>query len=111
MYDLIKSSINRLDVIRTVPHFKAMVQTAVDDFMLFDRCISKFDMLYNFAHKFNAEGSQGLSNRTKERFYRNMQSYIDAKIITKFFKDNKNEDVITSIPINTGQFITKNWKM
>jgi len=111
MYDLIKASINRLDVIRTVPHFNAMIQTAVDDFMLFDRCISKFDMLYNFAHKFNKEDSQGLTQRDKELFYRNMQSYVDAKIITKFFKDNKNEDVITSIPINAGDFISKSWRL
>ncbi len=111
MYDLVKKTLNRLDVIRTVPHFKAMIQTAVDDFMLFDKCISKVDILYNFAHKFNKEDSSSLNSRDKERFYRDMQSYIDAKIITKFFKDNKNSDVVTSVRITDGNFVDKNWKL
>jgi len=87
-----------------------MIKAATDDFMMFDRCVSKIDIMYNYAHRFNKEDSQSINKREKERFYRNMQSYIDAKIITKFFKDNKGTEVITSIPIYSGNFITSKWK-
>jgi len=86
-----------------------MIKAATDDFMMFDRCVSKIDMMYNFAHKFNKEDSNSLNKREKERFYRAMQNYIDSKIITKFFKENKGTDIITQIPIYTGTFIDSKW--
>ena len=46
-YDLIKGTINILDIISRVPHFQAMIDSSSVDFYLFSSISSVFNLMYN----------------------------------------------------------------
>lgn len=103
-YDLIKGTINILDIISRVPHFHAMVDSSSVDFYLFSSISSVFNLMYNISHELLQRGElSSLSTRQRTDFTRDLQNFIQSQIALKYFKDRN-----VKVPIGEGnQIINK----
>lgn len=89
-YDLLKDTINILDVISRVPHFRAMVDASGTDFYLFSTTSSVFNLMYNISHDLLQRGRLGaLTSKQVQQFTRDLQNFIQSQITLKYFKENQ----------------------
>lgn len=86
-YNLIKGTINVLDVITRVPHFRATIDMAATDFGIFDAISAKFTNVYNLSKLLIRNVYNVSSSKDRDSIYRNVGNFLDSVINTKWFKD------------------------
>lgn len=86
-YNLIKGTINVLDVITRVPHFRATIDMAATDFGIFDAISSKFTNVYNLSKYLARDVYKVSASKDRDSIYRNVGNFLDSVINTKWFKD------------------------
>lgn len=86
-YNLIKGTINVLDVITKVPHFRATIDMAAVDFGIFEAISAKFTHIYNISKYLIKDVYRVSASKDRDSIYRNVGGFLDSVITTKWFKD------------------------
>lgn len=94
-YNLIKGTINVLDVITRVPHFRATIDMAATDFGIFEAISAKFTSVYNISKYLIKDVYKVSSAKDRDFIYRNVGNFLDSVIYTKWFKDRGKTFTIT----------------
>lgn len=86
-YNLIKGTVNVLDVITRVPHFRATIDMAATDFGIFEAISAKFTHVYNLSKYLIRDIYGATAAKDRDSIYRNTGNFLDSVIATKWFKD------------------------
>lgn len=86
-YNLIKGTVNVLDVITRVPHFRATIDMAAVDFGIFEAISAKFTHVYNISKYLIKDIYKVSASKDRDSIYRNVGGFLDSVIATKWFKE------------------------
>lgn len=94
-YNLIKQTVNVLDVITKAPHFREAIDMAATDFGMYNAISAKFTSSYNLSKQLVDKVYQVTNKKDKTHIYSSVNNFLDNVIITRWLDESGTQFTIS----------------